>query len=135
VKRKPKKLSPEALGKVADVFKAFSEPTRLPLIQELKAGPQSVLELVDALETSQANVSKQLRLLYEAQILKKSKEGTMVFYCIDDDIVFPLCKLACEKLNQQHRRRHEDYSIKAQSELGFFVPSSKSTTSCTLSLP
>ena len=114
---------------MADVFKAFSEPTRLPLIQELKAGPQSVLELVDALETSQANVSKQLRLLYEAQILKKSKEGTIVFYCIDDDIVFPLCKLVCEKLNQQHRLRHEDYSIKAQSVLGFFVPSSKSTTS------
>ena len=110
-KRKPKKLSREALEKVADVFKAFSEPTRLQIIQELKAGPKSVSELVDALGTSQANVSKQLRTLYDAEILRKTKEGTMVFYAIDDETVFPLCELVCEKLNQQQRRAHEDYSI------------------------
>ena len=46
-KRKPKKLSREALEKVADVFKAFSEPTRLQIIQELKDGHRSVSELVD----------------------------------------------------------------------------------------
>ena len=110
-KRKPRKLDRVALEKVADVFKAFSEPTRLQIVQELKEGPRSVSDLVDALETSQANVSKQLRTLYDAEILKKEKEGTMVFYSIDDDTVFPLCELVCEKLNRQKKKVIDDYSI------------------------
>ena len=110
-KRRPKKLDREALEKVAEVFKAFSEPTRLQIIQELKEGPRSVSELVDALATSQANVSKQLRTLYDAEILKKEKDGTMVFYSIDDNTVFPLCDLVCQKLNRQKKRVIEDYSI------------------------
>ena len=110
-KRKPKKLSREALEKVAKVFRAFSEPTRLQIIQELKGGRKSVSELVIALETSQANVSKQLRTLYDVEILKKEKTGTMVFYSIADDTVFPLCELVCRKLNDQQRRQMEDYSI------------------------
>mgnify|MGYP002636409086 CR=1 FL=1 len=110
-KRKPKKLSREALEKIADVFKAFSEPTRLQIIQELKDGRRSVSDLVDALETSQANVSKQLRTLYDAEILKKEKEGTMVYYSIDDETVFPLCDLVCQKLNRQKMRVIDDYSI------------------------
>ena len=110
-KRKPKKLDREALEKVADVFKAFSEPTRLQIIQELKEGPRSVSDLVEALGTSQANVSKQLRTLYDAAILKKEKDGTMVFYSIDDETVFPLCELVCEKLNRQRKRMVDDFSI------------------------
>lgn len=106
-----KKLDREALEKVADIFKAFSEPTRLQIIQELKNGPMSVSELVDALETSQANVSKQLRMLYDVEILKKEKRGTMVFYSIDDDTVFPLCELVCQKLNLQQKRALADFSI------------------------
>ena len=112
-KRKPpqKKLDRQALEKIAEIFKAFSEPTRLQIIQELKAGPKNVSELVTALQTSQANVSKQLRMLYDMDILKKEKAGTMVFYAIDDDTVFPLCDLVCQKLNRRQQRVVEDYSI------------------------
>mgnify|MGYP006178445211 CR=1 FL=1 len=92
----------------AEVFKAFSEPTRLQIIQALKSGPKSVSELVEALQTSQANVSKQLRLLYDVDILTKEKRGTMVFYSIDDAFVFPLCDMVCQKLNRQRRRTTED---------------------------
>lgn len=95
-----KKLDRAAIEKVADVFRVFSEPTRLQILQELKAGSCSVNELVEALDTSQANVSKQLRLLYESGVLTKEKCGTQVFYSIEDDIVFPLCELVCDKLNR-----------------------------------
>ena len=59
------KLPPDQLERVANLFRAFAEPTRLAIIQELKTGELSVSEIVDLLPTSQANVSKQLKLLYE----------------------------------------------------------------------
>lgn len=94
------KLAPNDLERVAALFRAFSEPTRLAIIQEMKDGEKSVSEIVDALTTTQANVSKQLRLLYEAGVLTRRKEGTSVLYAIGDPMVFELCRLVCDKLNR-----------------------------------
>lgn len=94
------KLAPDDLERVASLFRTFSEPTRLAIVQELKEGEKSVSEIVDALTTTQANVSKQLRLLYESGILTRRKQGTRVLYGIGDGMVFELCRLACDKLNR-----------------------------------
>lgn len=93
------KLAPNDLERIANLFRTFSEPTRLAILQELKDGEKSVSEIVNALTTTQANVSKQLRLLHESSILTRRKEGTRVLYCIEDPIVFELCSLVCNKLN------------------------------------
>lgn len=52
------RLNRQALEKIAEVFRVFSEATRLQILQELKAGPLNVTQLVEALKVSQANVSK-----------------------------------------------------------------------------
>lgn len=94
------KLAPPDLERVAHLFRVFAEATRLALLQELKDGPKSVGELVDALPTTQANVSKQLKMLHEAGLIARTKQGTSVIYEICEPIVFELCKLACDKLNR-----------------------------------
>lgn len=94
------KLDLEQLERVANLFRAFSESTRLAIIQELKSGELSVSEIVDRVTTSQANISRQLKLLYDAKLIKRRKEGTQVFYEIADPVVFALCEIACEKLNR-----------------------------------
>jgi DNA-binding transcriptional ArsR family regulator len=94
------KLGLEDLERVAELFRVFAEATRLALLQELKSGPKSVGELVDALPTTQANVSKQLKALYDAKLVTRQKQGTSVIYSISEPMVFELCKLACEKLNR-----------------------------------
>ena len=110
--RKHRQMDRAALERVAEVFRVFSEPTRLAIIQALKGGPRSVNELVDELGTSQANISKQLRLLYDARVLDREKRGNQVFYSIDEEIVFPLCELVCVKLNREARERAPyDFSI------------------------
>ena len=95
-----KALSRDALERVADLFRIFSEATRLAILQALMPGTKSVNELVEELGTTQANISKQLRILYDARILAREKRGNQVFYSIDDDIVHPLCNLVCSKLNR-----------------------------------
>lgn len=94
------KLDARQLERVADLFRAFAEPTRLAIIQELKDGELMVSQIVDRLTTSQANISKQLKLLHGAGVLARRKQGTQVFYGIADPMVFELCRTVCEKLNR-----------------------------------
>jgi DNA-binding transcriptional ArsR family regulator len=94
------KLDSIQLERVANLFRAFAESTRLAILQELKSGELSVSEIVDQLTTSQANVSKQLRILHDAGIVSRRKHGTQVLYQITDPLVFNLCGLVCEKLNR-----------------------------------
>jgi DNA-binding transcriptional ArsR family regulator len=96
----PMKLDSTQLERVANLFRAFAEATRLAIVQELKSGELSVSEIVDNLTTSQANVSKQLKLLHDAGILSRRKQGTQVLYQIADPMVFELCGLVCDKLNR-----------------------------------
>ncbi len=95
------RLNRQALEKIAEVFRVFSEPTRLQILQELKAGPLNVTQLVEALKISQANVSKQLRVLHDGGIIERKRLGTQAIYAIADPLTFELCRLVCEKLNRE----------------------------------
>jgi len=96
----PQSLDRASLQKVAELFRIFSEPTRLGILQFLKGQSTSVNDIVEALETSQANISKQLRILYDADLLTREQKGNQVFYSIKEDMVFDLCDIVCDKLNR-----------------------------------
>ena len=97
------KLDRASLQKIAELFRVFSEPTRLGILQFLKGRSTSVNEIVEALETSQANISKQLRILYDADLLIREQKGNQVFYSIKESMVFDLCHIICDKLNRSAR--------------------------------
>jgi len=93
-----KQLSVAQLAAVSRLFGALSESSRLQLLQALHDGPMSVNELVEATGLKQANVSKQLALLFEAHLVKRERQGTTVLYEISDPMVFSLCDLVCGKM-------------------------------------
>jgi DNA-binding transcriptional ArsR family regulator len=105
------KQSRHALEKIAGVFRLLSEPTRLAILQELKGGPKTVGTLVESLNSSQANVSKQLRILFDGGFLARERDGVSVRYQINDEMVLPLCELVCRRLNKQVREALPHYSI------------------------
>ena len=107
-----KKLDRPALEKIAKLFSAFSDATRLAILQELREGAKSVGGLVAAIGISQGSMSKQLQLLYEAGILRREKVGNQAFYSICDELVIPLCELVCDKLNRD---------AKASAEITFSI--------------
>ena len=98
------KLDSVQLERVAGLFRAFAEASRLAILQELKSGEAGVSEIVDRMTTSQANVSKQLKLLHDAGIVSRRKQGTQVIYQIADPVVFELCGMVCDKLNRDARK-------------------------------
>jgi DNA-binding transcriptional ArsR family regulator len=94
------KLDAQQLERVAGLFRAFSEPTRLAILQELKSEEMAVSEIVGRLTTSQANVSKQLQILHASGVVTRRKQGTQVLYRIADAMVLDLCRLVCDKINR-----------------------------------
>lgn len=115
VMRKTKAPAPaqgrEALEKVAESFRALSDPTRLAVLQELKAGPRSVGELVEAIGTTQPNISKQLRILLSAGFVVRQQRGAFAHYSLQGDLVMRLCEMVCERLNRRARESLPHYSI------------------------
>ena len=105
------KLNRTALEKIAASFRALSEPTRLAILQELKQGPMTVNQIVEALGLSQANVSKQLSILRDAGFLDREQRGTQAHYSIGDEMVMQLCALVCDRLNKQALAQVEKLSM------------------------
>ncbi len=100
-----KNLSDEALELIAMRFKVLAEPLRLRILNTLQEGEKSVNELSEAVETSQPNVSKHLKILQEAGILSRRQKGNAVYYSIADESIFALCELVCNSL-EQHLKKH-----------------------------
>jgi DNA-binding transcriptional ArsR family regulator len=98
------KLKTDQLERVAGLFRAFAEPTRLAILQELKSGELSVSAIVERLDTSQANISKQLKLLHDAGLITRRKQSTHVLYAISEPMVFEICALVCDKLNSDVKK-------------------------------
>ena len=63
-----------------NALKASGEETRLRILALFKSGELTVTELVTVLRQSQPRISRHLRLLCEAGLLERHREGTWIFY-------------------------------------------------------
>jgi ArsR family transcriptional regulator len=66
------------------LFKIFSDYTRLRIIDLLVTGEFCVQDISDQLETSQSAISHQLKLLRDLNVVKTRKQGKQVFYSLKD---------------------------------------------------
>ena len=64
---------------LADIFQALADPSRLRILALLRNMELSVGELAQALGQSQPRVSRHLRILADAGIVERRKEGSWVF--------------------------------------------------------
>jgi DNA-binding transcriptional ArsR family regulator len=94
-------LTREALEMVAARFRAMGEPLRLRILQELEGGERSVSALAESVESTQPNVSKHLKILQDAGLVKRRQQGTTVFCSIADAMVFELCEMICSRLHDR----------------------------------
>jgi len=91
-------VSTDVVHQVASYFSILSEPMRLRILNLLRDGEKCVQELVQATATSQANVSKHLKVMLRAGILARRSEGTAAYYRVTDDLTYELCTLVCDRL-------------------------------------
>jgi len=102
--------SPETLGLVADYFKVLSEVSRLHILNCLREKPMNGKQLAEATGLGQANLSKHLKVLTQAGILKREQQGVSAYYRIKDPMIFELCELVCGTISNEFRERAESFS-------------------------
>src|SRR5437868_13722743 len=69
-----------SMTELLDALRAAAEPTRLRLLVLCARGELTVSDLTDILGQSQPRVSRHLKLLCDAGLLDRFREGTWVFY-------------------------------------------------------
>jgi DNA-binding transcriptional ArsR family regulator len=109
-----KSVPPEVVQQVAEYFSVLGEPMRLRILNLLRDGEKCVQDLVDATNTSQANVSKHLKVMLQAGILTRRSKGTLAYYSVEDDLIFELCGLVCDRLAsriEQQARHFRAFSL------------------------
>ena len=80
----------ELLYDLADLFKIFSDTTRIKILYALMGRELSVSDIAEATETSQSAVSHQLRILKQSRLVKFRRDGRNIKYSLADDHVYTM---------------------------------------------
>lgn len=69
------------------VMKAFGDKTRMRIIKYMYRNPVNTQELAIKLDISEAGVSKHLKVLFNANIIKKMRKGNYILYFLDQQTI------------------------------------------------
>ncbi|MGA7829527.1 MAG: metalloregulator ArsR/SmtB family transcription factor [Terracidiphilus sp.] len=67
------------MDELSDVFTAISHPTRRAIIGQLAAGPARFTDIAKPFDTALNSVTKHLKLLERAGLIRREKQGREVF--------------------------------------------------------
>ena len=90
----------ELLFDVADLFKAFSDTTRIKILYALHDNELCVQDIANAVQLSQSAVSHQLRVLKDCKLVRFRREGKTVYYALDDDHVRSILSMGMDHIEE-----------------------------------
>ena len=86
----------ETVEAIAELFKAFGDPTRVEILSLLLDSERCVGDIAEAIGMSQSAVSHQLRLLKRIHLIKFRREGKNVLYSLADEHVRTILQMGLE---------------------------------------
>lgn len=90
----------EIIDKIAELFKAFGDPTRVQILSNLRSSELCVNDIAEAVGLSQSAVSHQLRILKQMQLIKVRREGKNMLYSLADDHVLTILQTGLEHVTE-----------------------------------
>ncbi|MBK8595187.1 MAG: metalloregulator ArsR/SmtB family transcription factor [Holophagales bacterium] len=102
---RPRTARPTALeaarqaARLADLFHALSDPTRLRIVAALRQGEQCVCNLTGLLDAQQSRLSFHLKTLKDAGLVLDRREGRWIHYSLVPE-AFEEVRLALEELSK-----------------------------------
>src|SRR5687768_3557798 len=99
--------NPKSIEIQAKLFRGFSDPSRLSILDVLRAGALTVTEIVEATGLTQSNVSNHLACLRDCGLVVTEPEGRFVYYQLSDKRVGKLLNLADELLAEVAKGMYE----------------------------
>lgn len=88
----------QSLALKAKLFRGFSDPSRLSILEGLRGGPRSVSEIVGITGLGQSNVSNHLACLLDCGLVAREQQGRFAYYRLADSRVGDLLATADEIL-------------------------------------
>lgn len=86
----------ETLEAIAELFKAFGDPTRVQILSHLQQREMCVGDIAEAVELSQSAISHQLRILKQMHLIKFRRDGKNILYSPADDHVRTILQMGLE---------------------------------------
>jgi ArsR family transcriptional regulator len=84
------------IREASSAMQAMAHPVRLKILCLVGSQELSVLEIVEAVGTTQSNISQHLAVLRDHRILESRKDANKVFYRIGDPRVLKMISLTRE---------------------------------------
>jgi ArsR family transcriptional regulator, lead/cadmium/zinc/bismuth-responsive transcriptional repressor len=97
-------IDPGRLGELGELFKVFSDATRLRILNALAGGELCVCDIGEVLGASQSAVSHQLAVLRAARLVANRREGKTVYYRLADEHVGLILKVGLDHASERSGR-------------------------------
>lgn len=95
-------VSNNDLFDLADLFKVFSDSTRIRILFSLFENEKNVNTISKELGISQSAISHQLRYLKDSNLVKSRRNGQSIFYALSDSHVKFIIELGLEHLHEDN---------------------------------
>jgi DNA-binding transcriptional ArsR family regulator len=89
---------PQATALKAKLFRGFSDPSRLSILEALRGRSRTVTGIAETTKLSQSNVSNHLGCLRDCGLVVSEQQGRHVYYQLSDKRVAALLRLGDELL-------------------------------------
>ena len=89
-KREPTALDEHIAAHVAELFRAFSDTSRVRILSALLNGEKNVSALSEAVGITESAVSHHMRGLRQMHLVNSRKNGKEVYYRVDDEHIIHL---------------------------------------------
>jgi DNA-binding transcriptional ArsR family regulator len=83
----------ENIEQAAIAMQAMSHPLRIKILCLLSSGELIVQDIVDAVGTTQSNISQHLGILKASGMINSRKDGTKMFYALTDERIMRMITL------------------------------------------
>ena len=90
----------EMLADLADLFKNFSDTTRIRILSLLIDNELCVCDITAALGATQSAVSHQLRILKQSRLVRSRRQGKVIYYALADDHVKTIIAMGIEHITE-----------------------------------
>lgn len=88
----------EIMEQIAELFKAFGDPTRVHILSLLVEQELCVGDIAQGVNLSQSAISHQLRILKQMHLIKFRREGKNILYSLADDHVRTILQMGLEHI-------------------------------------
>ena len=94
-------LDDDTIFRVSNLYKVFSDETRLKILNALLNTELCVCDISEILNMSHSSISHQLKTLRDMKLVKTKKIGKSVYFSLIDNHIEKIIRIGVEHVNEK----------------------------------